>query len=238
MSRKTNGNMATILGRRVDFFDQAGSRHVVKVHFEKSFKVFLDDNRNIDKRHKGVIISIQRYGQLLPIVVNESLEVIEGQHRLEACRELEFLLPILSVLSHLKKVDVAVMNNSQKARKNEDFLKYQSKGPHGNCAYVQKNQKFLKDYPLPFAIGILLLAGKNPDPNIGNSRGPMPSFRDGTFRILDYETAEIKAAQLVKMKSFIPQLIRISKFFKRCSWKYQPLKKFSYHYLLCPNEKI
>ena len=86
--------------------------------------------------------------------------------------------------------------------------------------------KFFKDYPLPFAIGILLLAGKNPDPNIGNSRGPMPSFRDGTFRILDYETAEVKAAQLVKMKSFIPQLIRISKF---CAafLKVSTLEKFS-----------
>ena len=228
MSRKTNGNMATILGRRVDFSDQAGSRHVVKVHFEKNLSKFsfLDDNRNIDKRHVAMlVISIQRYGQLMPIVVNESLEVIEGQHRLEACRELGIPVAyIISVKSSSK--DVAVMNNSQKAWKNKDFLKHFSHKNHGNCATYKRIGKFFKDYPLPFAIGILLLAGKNPDPNIGNSRGPMPSFRDGTFRILDYETAEVKAAQLVKMKSFIPQLIRISKF---CAafLKVSTLEKFS-----------
>jgi len=214
MSKKTNGNMTTILGRKVDFSDPLYGKHVVKVHLEKNLSKFsfLDDNRSIDKKHVAMLtISIRRYGQLMPIVVNENLQVIEGQHRLEACRELGLPVAyIISVKSSSK--DVAVMNNSQKSWKNKDFLKHFSHSNHGNCTTYRKIAKFFKVYPLPFSIGILLLAGRNPDPSIGNSRGPMPAFRDGTFKISDYETAEIKAAQLVKMKSFIPQLIRISKF--------------------------
>ena len=40
MSKKTNGNMTTILGRKVDFSDPLYGKHVVKVHLEKNLSKF------------------------------------------------------------------------------------------------------------------------------------------------------------------------------------------------------
>lgn len=51
------------------------------------FKVLLG-NRDINERHvKTIENSYEKIGQLdLPILVNEKMEVIEGQHRLQACK--------------------------------------------------------------------------------------------------------------------------------------------------------
>ena len=48
--------------------------------------------------------------------------------------------------------------------------------------------------------------------NRSNDRGPMPSFREGTFKVSDLETANTIGAQLMKFKSFVPRLVRVNKF--------------------------
>ena len=217
MSKKTNGNLTTILGRKTDY----ANYKAVKVLLEKNLSKFslLDDNRNIDDKHVAMlVVSIQRYGQLMPIVVNENLEVIEGQHRLKACEELK--IPVAYIIS-IKRTskDVAIMNNSQKGWKNKDYLKHFSHNNHSNSATYKRIITFFKSYPLPFSIGIMLLSGDD-SLQTGAARGPMPKFRDGSFKISDMENAELKAGQLVKLKGLVPQLVQIRKFcvaFLRCS---------------------
>tara|TARA_R100001163_G_C5029446_1_gene170079 strand:+ start:201 stop:1025 length:825 start_codon:yes stop_codon:yes gene_type:complete len=219
MSKKTNGNLTTILGQKTDF----ANYKAVKVLLEKNLTKFnlLDDNRDIDPKHVAMlVVSMQRYGQLMPIVVNENLDVIEGQHRLKACMELKIPVAyIISVKSSSK--DIAIMNNSQKGWKNRDYLKHFSHKNHSNSSTYKKIENFFKSYPLPFPVGIMLLSG-NVDHALetGNTRGPMPKFRDGSFKIVDIENAELKAGQLLKLKGIVPQLIQIRKFcvaFLRCS---------------------
>lgn len=54
----------------------------------------LSGNREADPKHvKRIIRNMLQVGNLtgeFPIVVNENMEVIDGQHRLEACRELNW----------------------------------------------------------------------------------------------------------------------------------------------------
>ena len=135
MSKKTNGNLTTILGQKLD-----ENYRAVKVLLETNLTKFnlLDDNRDIDLKHVAMlVVSIQRYGQLMPIVVNENLDVIEGQHRLKACMELKIPVAyIISVKSSSK--DVAIMNNSQKGWKNKDYLKHFSHINHSNSATYKR----------------------------------------------------------------------------------------------------
>jgi len=206
---KSNGNLTTLLGRRTSY----ANYKEIKVLLEKNLTKFslLDDNRDIDKKHVAMlVISIKRFGQLMPIVVNEDLEVIEGQHRLKACEELG--IPILYVISlKASSKDVAVMNNSQKGWKNKDFLKHFSHKKHSNCAEYKKIVKFFHTYSLPFSMGIILLSGWG-SLESGKDRGPMPAFRDGSFKIKDLEEANQKAGQLIKFKTTVPRLVKINKF--------------------------
>ena len=219
MSKKTNGNLTTILGQKTNYDDYKA----VKVLLEKNLTKFslLDDNRDIDKKHVAMLaISIRRYGQLMPIVVNENLQVIEGQHRLKGCLELG--IPVAYIISKkTSSKDVAIMNNSQKGWKNKDYLKHFSHYNHSNNSTYKRVANFFKSYPLPFSIGILLLSGDiERSLETGNTRGPMPKFRDGSFKIIDMENAELKAGQLLKLKGIVPHLIQIRKFciaFLRCS---------------------
>ena len=48
--------------------------------------------------------------------------------------------------------------------------------------------------------------------NRGNDRGPMPSFRDGSFKVKNLDRAYTVGAQLEKFKSFVPRLVRVNKF--------------------------
>ena len=195
MSKKLNGNLTSVLGRKTSYADYKA----VKVLLEKNLTKFtlLDDNRDIDKKHVAMLaISIRRYGQLMPIVVNENLQVIEGQHRLKACMELG--IPVAYIISQkTSSKDVAIMNNSQKGWKNKDYLKHFSHYNHSNNSTYKRVANFFKSYPLPFSIGILLLSGDiERSLETGNTRGPMPKFRDGSFKIIDMENAELKAGQL------------------------------------------
>ena len=53
MSKKTNGNLTTILGQKTNYDDYKA----VKVLLEKNLTKFslLDDNRDIDKKHVAML---------------------------------------------------------------------------------------------------------------------------------------------------------------------------------------
>jgi|TARA_Y100000296_G_C5109336_1_gene224288 hypothetical protein len=211
--KKPNGGMSTILGKKIDFKDYKASQGVVKVLCEKNHSKFtlLDDNRDIQVRHvEALMASIRKFGQLMPIVVNEKMEVIEGQHRLRACSELNIAVAYI-VSTKASGKDIAVMNNSQKGWKNRDYLKHFSHYNHYNSSEYKKVQKFFDDYSLPFHTGLMILSGVKYK-NRGNDRGPMPSFRAGTFKVNNLEVADTLGGQLMKLKSFVPRLVRVNKF--------------------------
>ena len=212
MKKKNNGALNTILGRTVDF-DALKASGVVKVLYEKNHTKFtlLDNNRDIDVRHVAALMaSMKKHGQLMPIIVNEKLEVIEGQHRLRACTELGIPVAyIISIKSSGK--DIAVLNNSQKGWKNRDYLKHYNHSSYSNHREYQKVADFFEKYSLPFHTGLMLLSGIE-FKNRGNDRGPMPSFREGSFKVKNLDRAYTVGAQLEKFKSFVPRLVRVNKF--------------------------
>ena len=205
---KTNGVMHTILGKDL-------SKSVVKVHYESNHSKFtlLDNNRDIDQQHVDKLVSsIKKKGQLMPIIVNEKLEVHEGQHRLKACEELG--VPVGYVINvKATSKDIAIMNNTQMGWKNKDFLKHYSHYTHKNCGEYNKIKRFDQDYPLPFHTMIMLLSGMSYQGTArSGNRGPMPLFRSGDFKVVELQKAKEIAQQLVELKGIVPQLVSINRF--------------------------
>jgi len=185
------------------------------INFEKDHSKFtlLGNNRDIDPNHVDSLIgSIRKKGQLMAIVCNERLVVLEGQHRLKACEELK--IPIGYVVNtKATSKDIAIMNNSQRPWKNKDYLKHYSHKSHYNNTEYRKIEAFINKYSLPFHTSILLLSGvKYTTTARSRNRGSMPAFRNGTFQVVDLQTANTTAERLIKLKSFVPHLVGINRF--------------------------
>ena len=214
MKTRANGAMHTVLGKKIDYKSFNASRQITKVMYEKNYSKFtlFDNNRDINETHvENLITSMRKSGQLMPVVVTPSKEVIDGQHRLKACEKLG--IPVSYVVnSSGNSKQIAVMNNTQKGWKNKDFLKHFSHNSHSNSSEYKKIEKFFEEYKLPFTVGISLLSGYSVGFNAAADRGPMPSFRDGTFKINNLDKAKLIASRLLKLKSFVPNLVKIVKF--------------------------
>ena len=86
----------------------------------------ITSNREVDKRHVNRLIIAIRKKNLLhinPIIVNEHLEVIDGQHRLAAAEAAE--VPIFYVIdSTIAKQDIAMINSNAKNWSVMDYINY------------------------------------------------------------------------------------------------------------------
>ena len=106
-----------------------------RVKFTSNYSQFkkLGGNRDVGSCKK-LIKSIEKVGYIPnPIIVNEKMEVADGQHRLQACEELG--IPIAYIVIPGVTVETARnMNTGQKNWKNIDYIK--SYAETGN-AYIE-----------------------------------------------------------------------------------------------------
>lgn len=89
------------------------------------FKIIVA-NREVDKAHvKRLAESIKKKNLLFirPLIVNEKMELIDGQHRLSACQLIK--QPVYYIKAGgLTKNDIAVLNTAQKNWTRIDFINF------------------------------------------------------------------------------------------------------------------
>ena len=129
---------------------------VAKVYVTTDYKKFkrLDGNRAIQEaRIKKIIASIRKVGYVLsPIVVNENIEIIDGQARLEAFKRLN--LPVYYVVAEGAGIDECIaMNINQTGWTLTDYI--DSYADTGNISYVYLSQ-LLKAYKGIFKNKVIL----------------------------------------------------------------------------------
>ncbi len=123
----------------------------------------LGGNRMVRESHKHELIrSLNEHGYIMnPIIVNENMEVIDGQTRLAACRELK--IPVYYVVSPGIGIDECVaLNSSAKTWKITDYI--QSYADQGNENY--KRIKLLigigvRYWTVMFTVGIFGGTGRD-----------------------------------------------------------------------------
>jgi len=92
------------------------------------YSIFRDitSNREVDSIHvRKLATSIKRKNllSLHPILVNSNMEIIDGQHRLEAAKYLQ--IPIYYIISDgIGKIDISVINSNQKKWSINDYINY------------------------------------------------------------------------------------------------------------------
>ena len=115
----------TMLGTAFPRVELQNEGKVSTVFYESDhsrFK-FLEANRPIKQAHVDKLIGLlnEPKGQLLPVVINENYEVIEGQHRVKACMALK--IPVMCIkVEGLTIEDVISMNTTQSGWNFNDYL--------------------------------------------------------------------------------------------------------------------
>ena len=115
-----------------------GSIVINKVFLEDDLSVFkiITGNRSVDAaRVKKIKASINNIGMIdAPIVCNENMEVIDGQGRLQACRELGKPVPYI-IIEGLTIDHCRAMNLNQTNWQLNDYIK--SYADEGNINYIR-----------------------------------------------------------------------------------------------------
>lgn len=133
------------------------------------FKLIVG-NRQIHEKHvMRVAGSIKEYGLLVPIIVNQDLEVLDGQHRLKACellgRPVEYI-----VKSNIDMSAVQVMNTVQDKWKLMDCIEsFAAKGNDNYKNMLRFHSLYGDKFPISSLLGII-------------SDSQSRSIRDGSFK--------------------------------------------------------
>ena len=157
----------------------------IKSTTDYSIFKLLKGNRNINPRNlRKIIISMRKKVHRSPIQVNEKMEIIDGQHRLAARKELG--IPVEYYIS--KGADLATvqdLNTNMENWKVDDYLNsYIAKGIKDYIIYKQ----FLDAYKFNHKITMYLLTG--------NAKGKADVFNNGEFKIASIERASDIASKL------------------------------------------
>ena len=178
----------------LDSITEGGVVNKVKITYDYGKFKNLYGNRQIYPRQLDKLkISMSKKRLDVPILVNENFEVIDGQHTLEVRRSLKW--PILYIVMQgygLKEVQVI---NSMS--KNWGYLDYARSYADLGLEYYILYEKFRKQYGFPHTVNIALLK------NVTYlSRSQHDEFREGRFKIQNYQTACDMAERIYKIEPY------------------------------------
>lgn len=148
-------------------------------------------NRPIDKNHvKRLKIAIVKKNLLAlnPILVNSHMEVIDGQHRLQAAKELK--LPIFFIMSdQVGQEDISALNTNKKMWQLGDYVQYHAK--NGKAPY-KALQIFLNNNAfLPPSNAVIIACGDVKPLDV----------REGKLKELDLDKAEAFMGRLSDIRN-------------------------------------
>lgn len=152
-------------------------------------------NREVDERHVVKLMSAIRSKNLLhinPIVCNKDMQLIDGQHRLEAAKRLN--LPIHYVVDNeVTKSDIAMINSNAKNWSIMDYINYwtieKKRGFDKLSAFISANPMI----PVSTALHMLSADGSR------NTKG----LREGIVDTENYEFARTIAENLKRYRNLV-----------------------------------
>ena len=170
----------------------------------KDYNIFKFDsmNREIDERHvKRLVTSFEKKYVEKPIIVNQNIVIMDGQHTFLALKQLG--LEISYNIHHGMTIDdVPVLNGNQKAWTFHHYLdfyaKKEKKENPTDYALLPYNlyKSFYKSHPYPAFILLDLLSG------VGFGAHPLKIFKEGNIQVKDFNDAKRKIKMIEEMKPF------------------------------------
>ncbi len=161
---------------------------IPQIQKTKEYSIFKSVNFNRDKTKHHIqeikgIIQKENLLHLHPIIVNESMEVIDGQHRLEAARELE--IDIFYIKADVSYEHILNSNLLQRKLSLEDVIKFyaiKDKIPH----YIefQSHMNMLKLSPKSLIALLFGMVSKSLISFIKEGKFQMPPKKDVVENII------------------------------------------------------
>lgn len=185
----------------VNFFYHPSDKisHYLTTKDYSKFK-FIKGNRDINKTHlEKLKASIAKKYLHTVITVNERFEIIDGQHRYCAIKDLG--LPLNYIVCDGYELDeVHVLNTNNEKWNWKDYL-------NGYCNSGLKDyllfMEFKEKYNFPFIENLIIL--------YGSYNGDLyREFKIGKFKIRDYNQSCIMADKITKIGKFYPGFKRRS----------------------------
>jgi hypothetical protein len=167
---------------------------VNKVYRTSDLTIFktLDGNRDVIQSHlKRLSKSMKDRKLFSPIIVNEKMEVIDGQHRLMASKNNNVAIEYIIVNGYGLK-EVQILNANSKNWNSDDYM-------NGYCDL--KNQEYIKykDFKDTYGFGhseCQALLSNQISSNL------QPVFNSGQFKIKDYKKAVDMAERITMISEF------------------------------------
>lgn len=136
------------------------------IHRTNEYEMFrlLDGNREVSGANvKSIKKSILTHGYIeVPITVNDHLEIIDGQHRFQALKELGLPIPYL-LFKGIGLKECSTMNTNCKNWTTKDYI-------NANIAVGSKNAEFIinmkNKYECNYELVMTCLYGKGRDGNV------------------------------------------------------------------------
>ena len=158
----------------------------------KLFKT-IKGNREVNQLHlKRLVKSIKENYLFTIITVNENYEIIDGQHRYNALKELN--LPInYTICKGYGISEIQTFNTNNKKWSTDDYVDgYIDLGKTDYKVFKQ----FKNRYNLSFAACISLLSNKFSD-----NGADFIQFKNGDFKVVDLNNANYYAELIISLKS-------------------------------------
>ena len=167
----------------------------------KDYSLFksIEGNRLVNKRNvRDIIKSIEKNGYIgaYPILVNSNFEVIDGQHRLEACKELGIHVPYVVIVGGLKTV--RDINSASRSWTFIDFIN--SEVQLGNKDILDLKEVF-EMFNSEFPIG--LVAGL-----VNGSRLSLRDIKGGKFKSKEKQETILFLTSISSLKDIIPKVYK------------------------------
>lgn len=181
----------------------------MEVRSTKNYDMFsgMEGNRYIRRTHVDRLVKSIKENNLLssnPIIVNDSLEVVDGQHRLEAARKLGSEVYYI-VMRDLDLDDVRLLNTTSRNWTLEDYLESHAK--KGNHNYVILRE-YCREYGLPISVGIRVLEWREK-----KIRSQLSDFKKGKFEVNNLEKAETIGNRFQEVLPFLDNEVKTSRGF-------------------------
>jgi len=162
---------------------------------------FYPGNRSIQPTHVANLVKNIREKNLLaynPIIVDDSGQIIDGQHRFVAASRLGVGIYYV-VASDLTLNDVIALNDTAKVWRFTDYM--ESYILAGKEDY-KTLKHFAEKYRLSYSNALAMLASAGREGNTQFVTAPYRAFKQGNFEVIDLPAAKIFAKKVMEISTY------------------------------------
>jgi len=161
---------------------------IYKTHDYDKFKL-IKGNRKVRTFQVNRLKASYEKGNIpVPLIVNKSFEIIDGQHRREAIRQLNLPLPYM-IINDANIKEVQILNMRQKNWTMEDHLKCYVE--RGLKMYIRYNEEINERFYFDHKFKITMVKGKysqrGHSEDALEQKTEVEKFQDGEFEATDQE---------------------------------------------------